>query len=225
MVTPVTTLGFGVKCHFKQYFSYIVAVSFLGVASHWQTISHNVVSSKPRLSCKSNYHTITITTALEMNNIKIAYLISNGPTNCKMSDNNLNNKAIMYVHPKLLNNVLNSDGLCILLRCSTVSNGTRRSPNNDVFSSIDNVKSCFLFLEKNNISLSFGNSAIREYGVTSQLLAFVIYRKYLELKASKILWILHTLQYVLIVWFLSSEVHLWSVLTLNQISLLIFFKL
>jgi hypothetical protein len=53
----------------------------------------------------------------------------------------------------------------------------------------------------------------------------VIYRKYLELKASKILWILHTLQYVLIVWFLSSEVHLWSVLTLNQISLLIFFKL
>jgi hypothetical protein len=90
MVTPVTTLGFGVKRHFKQYFSYIVAVSFLGVASHWKTISHNVVSSTPRLSCKSNYHTITITTVPEMNNIKIAYLISNGPTNCKMSDNNLN---------------------------------------------------------------------------------------------------------------------------------------
>ena len=51
------------------------------VASHWQTLSHNVVSSTPRLSrirtynlssdrswlhrtssCKSNYHTITITT-------------------------------------------------------------------------------------------------------------------------------------------------------------------
>jgi hypothetical protein len=34
-----------------QYFSYIVAVSFIGggnhrpVASHWQTLSHNVVSS------------------------------------------------------------------------------------------------------------------------------------------------------------------------------------
>jgi hypothetical protein len=47
------------------------------VASHWQNISHNVVSSTPRLSgfelaplvvigtdrtgiCKSNYHTITV---------------------------------------------------------------------------------------------------------------------------------------------------------------------
>ena len=93
-----------------------------------------------------------------MNNINIAYLISNGPTNCKMSDNNLNNKAIMYVHPKLLNNVLNSDGLCLL--CSTASNGARCSPNNRVFSSDDTVKFCFLFLEKNNISLSFRNSAI-----------------------------------------------------------------
>ena len=99
-----------------------------------------------------------------MNNIKIAYLISNGPTNCKMSDNNLNNKAIMYVHPKLLNNVLNSDGLCIFLRCSTVSNGTRFSLNNGVFSPDDDVILCFLFLEKNNISLSFGNSAILLYG-------------------------------------------------------------
>ena len=77
-----------------------------------------------------------------------------------MSDNNLNNKAIMYVHPKLLNNVLNNDGLCILLLCSTVSNGTLCSPNNGVFSPGNNVKFCFLFLEKNNISLSFGNSAI-----------------------------------------------------------------
>jgi hypothetical protein len=42
--------------HFQHYFSYIVAVSFIGgenhrpVASHWQTLSHNVVSSTPRLS-------------------------------------------------------------------------------------------------------------------------------------------------------------------------------
>ena len=44
------------------------------VVSHWQTVSHNVVSSTPRLSwvsictdltgsCKSNYHTIMTTTA------------------------------------------------------------------------------------------------------------------------------------------------------------------
>jgi hypothetical protein len=33
--------------HFQQYFSYIVAVSFIGGGnrSHWQTLSHNVVSS------------------------------------------------------------------------------------------------------------------------------------------------------------------------------------
>ena len=41
------------KCHFQHYFSYIVAVSFLGggnhrpAASHWQTLSRNVVSSTP----------------------------------------------------------------------------------------------------------------------------------------------------------------------------------
>ena len=40
---------YGGKRHFQQYFSYIVAVRFIGeenhrpVASHWQTFSHNVV--------------------------------------------------------------------------------------------------------------------------------------------------------------------------------------
>jgi hypothetical protein len=43
---------YGVKQHLQQYFSYIVAVRFLGrgthrlVVSHWQTLSHNVLSSK-----------------------------------------------------------------------------------------------------------------------------------------------------------------------------------
>jgi hypothetical protein len=45
-----------VGLYFQQYLSYIVAVSFIGggnqstrvpVASHWQTLSHNVVSSTP----------------------------------------------------------------------------------------------------------------------------------------------------------------------------------
>jgi hypothetical protein len=42
--------------HLQQYFSYIVEVSFLGggnhrlAAGHWQTLSHNIVSSTPRLS-------------------------------------------------------------------------------------------------------------------------------------------------------------------------------
>jgi len=41
---------------FQQYFSYIMSVSFIDrgnhrpTASHWQTLSHNVVSSTPRLS-------------------------------------------------------------------------------------------------------------------------------------------------------------------------------
>ena len=46
------------------------------VASHWQTLSHNVISSTPHqllvvigtyctVSCKSNYHTITATTAIQ----------------------------------------------------------------------------------------------------------------------------------------------------------------
>jgi hypothetical protein len=49
-----------VLCHFQQYLSYIVHVSFIGgrktgvpwenhrpATSHWQTLSHNVVSSMP----------------------------------------------------------------------------------------------------------------------------------------------------------------------------------
>ena len=52
---------YGVYRHFQQYFSFIVAVSFIvggkkrrtrrkspPVASHWQTLSHNVVSSTLR---------------------------------------------------------------------------------------------------------------------------------------------------------------------------------
>ena len=74
------------KRHFQQYFNYIVAISFIGggnirpASSHWQTWSHNVISSTHRHernsnfsgdtnvgtdctgSCKSNYHTITTTT-------------------------------------------------------------------------------------------------------------------------------------------------------------------
>jgi hypothetical protein len=42
-------LGLGFWRHFQQYFSYIVTVSFIGgenhrpAASHWQTLSHNVM--------------------------------------------------------------------------------------------------------------------------------------------------------------------------------------
>ena len=51
---------------FLSYFSYIVAISFIGggnrsnaeshrpAASHWQTLSHNVVSSTPRHQRDSN---------------------------------------------------------------------------------------------------------------------------------------------------------------------------
>ena len=52
--------GYGVWCYFQQYFSYIVAVSFIGggnrgkkhwpAASSWKKLSHNVVSSTPHLS-------------------------------------------------------------------------------------------------------------------------------------------------------------------------------
>jgi hypothetical protein len=40
-------LDYGVYGNFQQYFSYIGVVSFIGggsVTSHWQTLSHNVVS-------------------------------------------------------------------------------------------------------------------------------------------------------------------------------------
>ena len=51
---------------YQQYFSYIVAVSFIGggtrvpienhwpAASHWQTLSHNVASRTPRHERDSN---------------------------------------------------------------------------------------------------------------------------------------------------------------------------
>ena len=48
--------GYGVLCHFQQYFSYSMAVSFIGggnhrpVTSHGQTLLHNVVLSTPCLS-------------------------------------------------------------------------------------------------------------------------------------------------------------------------------
>jgi hypothetical protein len=55
--------GYGVEGHFQQYFSYIVAVSFIGGGNRStrrkpqtcrkslrQTLSHNVVSITPRLS-------------------------------------------------------------------------------------------------------------------------------------------------------------------------------
>ena len=63
--------GVWCKCHLQQYFGYIVAVGFIGggnrrkplaAESHWQSLSHNVVSSAPHHerdctgSCKSNYH-------------------------------------------------------------------------------------------------------------------------------------------------------------------------
>ena len=47
---------------FKQYFSYIVAVSFIGgenhrpASSHWQTLSYNVESSKHTIHFKIYYH-------------------------------------------------------------------------------------------------------------------------------------------------------------------------
>jgi len=59
-------LVYGVLHHFQQYFSYIVTVSLLveetgvpgenrlPVASHWQTLSHNVASNTPRLERGSN---------------------------------------------------------------------------------------------------------------------------------------------------------------------------
>ena len=58
---PRLVYVYGAECHFQQYFSYIVAISFIGgrnrstqrkpmtYQSHWQTLSHNVVSSTPHL--------------------------------------------------------------------------------------------------------------------------------------------------------------------------------
>ena len=65
------------------------------VASHWQTLSHNVVSSTPRHewdsklttlvvigtdctgihSCKSNYHTITTTTASLLVRVNLSFFL------------------------------------------------------------------------------------------------------------------------------------------------------
>ena len=57
--TSIRFKVYGVKCHFQQYFSYIVAVSFID-GGNWRTrrksqtcrksltkLSHNVVSSTP----------------------------------------------------------------------------------------------------------------------------------------------------------------------------------
>ena len=58
--------GNSVLNHFQQYFGYIVEVSFIGggrrstgenhgsAASHWQILSHDIVSSKPRYERDSN---------------------------------------------------------------------------------------------------------------------------------------------------------------------------
>ena len=58
--------GNSVEHHFQQYFGYIVAVSFIGggsrvpgenhgpVASHWQILSHDIVSSASRYERDSN---------------------------------------------------------------------------------------------------------------------------------------------------------------------------
>jgi len=45
-------LVYGVLRHFQQYFSYILVISFIG-GGNWRKythLSHNVVSSTPRLS-------------------------------------------------------------------------------------------------------------------------------------------------------------------------------
>jgi hypothetical protein len=73
---------YGASCYFQQYFSYIAAISFIGgkngglgenqrpVASHLQTLSHNVghlalVEIRTH-NTKSNYHTITATTVIHI---------------------------------------------------------------------------------------------------------------------------------------------------------------
>jgi hypothetical protein len=61
--SQINVHGYGVQRHFQQYFSYIVAVSFISgvpgekhrpTTSHWQTWSHYVVSSIPRHKQDSN---------------------------------------------------------------------------------------------------------------------------------------------------------------------------
>ena len=82
-------LVYCVWCHFQQYFSYIMAVSFVSggnrntrrnhrpVASHWQTLSHIawagfkltmlvVIGTDCIGSYKSNYHTIMATTLFDI---------------------------------------------------------------------------------------------------------------------------------------------------------------
>ena len=41
-------------CHFQQYFSYIVVVSFIVGGSHWQTLSQHIVLNTPRHERDSN---------------------------------------------------------------------------------------------------------------------------------------------------------------------------
>ena len=56
-------LGDGVQRHFQQYFSHILAISFIGggnrrkrrpAESHWLILSHNVVSNTPHYERDSN---------------------------------------------------------------------------------------------------------------------------------------------------------------------------
>jgi hypothetical protein len=59
--TYLVWLVYKVESHFQQYFSYIVAVSFIGgennrhVPSHWQTLPHNVVNRSEVLSGYSGF--------------------------------------------------------------------------------------------------------------------------------------------------------------------------
>jgi len=56
-----------INATFQQYFSYILAVSFIGgvpgekqwpTASHWQTLLHYVVSNTPRQERNSNWQLV-----------------------------------------------------------------------------------------------------------------------------------------------------------------------
>ena len=74
--------GYGVECHFQQYFSYIVAVGFISggkwnhqaettAASHWQTLSPNVISSTPHLSWIQTH-----ISGVRQTNLSVSHLIS-----------------------------------------------------------------------------------------------------------------------------------------------------